>query len=337
MPRRAVNLGLGRSKSASKSSGAPVAGFPLPRRAGVVPVEAMKRLLFFLSALVILVILASLVKWGDLARAFATADFFPLLVAVLLTFLFPVLNTLRWQAVLRALGIHLSHGEAFRITMACWPAGTLTPGKVGDLLKAAPIPDRRRAVGSVVAERVVDVGVLGAFGLVFGALIGQWWAAAAGAAGFGAAIVAAAGARLLASLLEGHGVGKKLEGLLVVERRLLAQPRLLLGCLLASALNWFLSMAQLVFLLQAFGSGAPWLLIVGILPAATFVGLIPVTIAGAGTRDAALLLLAAGAVDPAALLASSIVYTFLGYFLLGVLGLPFLGALGQPAAQPDAK
>mgnify|MGYP006311400611 CR=1 FL=1 len=60
----------------------------------------------------------------------------------------------------------------------------------------------------------------------------------------------------------------------------------------------------------------------------TVVGLLlPVSLAGMGTRDAALLYLSRGLIEPPALLASSIVYTFLGYFLMGALGLPFLDAL----------
>jgi hypothetical protein len=50
-------------------------------------------------------------------------------------------------------------------------------------------------------------------------------------------------------------------------------------------------------------------------------------VAGAGTRDGALLLLGAGRIDQAALLASSLVYTLFGYFFLGAAGLPFLGAV----------
>lgn len=279
------------------------------------------------SSLVILLLLASLVDWGNLGAVVREAAPFPLFAAFLLTLFFPVLNALRWLAVVRATGEVMSFGRSFRITMACWPVGTLTPGKAGEMLKGAALSDRTAGLGTVFTERVIDVAVLGVYGVLFGALAGSLWAVVGGLVGLGGAAFILLGARAAIPLLGEKKLAGKLRAFLAVSPMLFARPRLLVACVLASALNWFLSMAQLWFLLLAFGAPAPWVLIVGILPAATFAGLLPLTIAGAGTRDSALLLLAAGRIDAAALLASSIAYTLLGYFFLGVAGLPFLGAL----------
>ncbi|HMZ51811.1 MAG TPA: lysylphosphatidylglycerol synthase transmembrane domain-containing protein, partial [Candidatus Sumerlaeota bacterium] len=136
------------------------------------------------------------------------------------------------------------------------------------------------------------------------------------------------GARTVASLIKGRPLAEKLNGFLLVFPRLARQRRLLVACVVSSSLNWFLSMLQLWMLLHAFGAQAPLTLAVAILPAATFAGLLPIpTFAGAGPRDAALLYLTLNRVDPAAMLAASIVYTFFGYFLLGLAGLPFLKEL----------
>jgi uncharacterized membrane protein YbhN (UPF0104 family) len=292
------------------------------------PPGGRKKQFFLLGvSLLLLVLLGTLVDWTEVWGAMSRARPVPLILAFLLTLLFPLFNLLRWLAVLRALDVPMTFGRAFRITMACWPVGTLTPGKAGELIKANAVTDRMVGLGSVIAERVIDVAVLGVFGVVFGLIIGSFWATIGGLAGIGGAAAVVLFARVLEGLLKGKKLGTKLHGFLAVAPRLAARPRFLLACVLASGTNWFLSMAQLALLLEAFGSTTRLPLIVAILPAATFAGLLPISIAGIGTRDAALLFLARGAVDPAALLASSIVYTFLGYFLLGVLGLPFLDAL----------
>jgi len=289
--------------------------------------SGLKRLALAAVTVAILIVLARAVDWRELKSAFAGAQWEPLVAAALLTLLFPVLNTFRWLAVLRAAGARMSWMRAFRITMACWPVGTLTPGKAGELLKATALRDRALGLGTVLAERLVDVAVLGCFGAIFGLVAGSAIASLIGVAAVCAVIGFVLMAGVAARMLSAKPIGAKIAGFLELFPRLARQPGLLMACVLSSALNWFLSMAQLWFLLEAFGAPASLVLIMGILPAATFAGLIPITIAGAGTRDGALILLAGGLIDSAPLLAASVVYTFLGYFLLGIAGLPFLGEL----------
>lgn len=286
-----------------------------------------KQVVLLIASLVLLVFLGSMVRWGELAGTFSRARVAPLLGATAIGLLFPVFNMLRWMAVLRGMGVRMGFWRCFQITMACWPVGTLTPGKAGELLKAAAVPDKAKGFGSVLAERVVDVGVLGVYGVIFGAVAGLPWAILGGLAGIGGAGAIVVAVLLADRLLARRGIGDKIRGFLSVALSLRRHPRYLAACILASATNWFLSMAQLALLLEAFGAPPSLKVVMAILPGATFAGLLPISLAGMGTRDGALLFLAAGHINPSALLASSIMYTLLGYFLLGVLGLPFLGAL----------
>lgn len=287
--------------------------------------------LFACISVAILAALAHRVEWRAVGDAFASAKPMPLVAGILVTLLFPLLNTVRWMAVLRAVNVRNSFGDCLRITMATWPIGTLTPAKAGELLKALAVRQQAplaTGIGTTIAERVVDVGVLGAFGAIAGALTEQWIAAGIGAAALGAALLSFPAARFLLALLirkkKGGKVREKLVGFLAVFPSLWHSPGSLALCAGASGLNWFLSMLQLWWLLAAFGAPASLGEIVAILPAATFAGLLPITVAGAGTRDAALLMLAQGRIEAAALLAASVVYTLTGYLFLGVLGLPFM-------------
>lgn len=278
-----------------------------------------------------MVALGALVDWARVAQVVAEAQPALLAAGALIVLTFPPLNAVRWWSVLRAVDIPLSYAECLRVTLACWPLGTLTPAKAGEFLKANAVRDHAplsRGIGTALAERVIDVGVLGLYGVVFGIAVGAWVAAAVGLAALGAASVACVALGPVAALVvrrrPDSGLARKLANLLEVLPALIARPKWLFLCAGSSALNWFLSMAQLWLLLQAFGAPTSLTLLAAILPAATFAGLLPITIAGAGTRDGMLLLLAQGAVSPPALLAASTVYTLTGYFGLGVLGLPFL-------------
>lgn len=319
---------------------------------------AWKRAALLAMTLVLLVILGSMVEWREVGRVVARADGRWLLSGCLITLLFPLLNTLRWMAVLKAAGVRMGFWRAFSVTMACWPVGTLTPAKAGELLKAAavqPEAELSTGVGTVLAERIVDVGVLGAVGAVFGAVCLHPVAALTGLGGMTAAMMVFAMAMWMERrlrrgrdprrVLPGAGLlpakwREKVSGKLLALTRVFSRLRrnrpAFAACAGFSAINWFLSMLQLWILLEAFRAPAPLALMMAILPAATFAGLLPLTIAGAGTRDAALLFLAAGAVDPAALFAAGVVYTLTGYFGLGVLGLPFLHRWARSKPRPAA-
>ena len=79
------------------------------------------------------------------------------------------------------------------------------------------------------------------------------------------------------------------------------------------------------YMVICFGVGldAPYAFIASAMPVAIFVGLLPVTLGGMGTRDAAMLVLFADYGDPAQILAAGLLYSLLSYWVLGVLGLPF--------------
>ncbi len=306
-----------------------------PRTGGVLPPRILRHAALAGMTVLILAALAWRVEWRALGAALSAGDAGLVAASSALCLLFPLLNAVRWLAVLRALGIDPGFARTLRITLAVWPVGTLTPAKAGEFLKAAAIRDLApmpSAMGSALSERVVDVGVLGALGLAGGIASHSPPAACVG----GAALLAAALAVPALHFAErftaasDRPLARKLSALAGTLPALVRSPRHLALCAGASAVNWGLSIVQLHLLLSAFGSKPSLAAVTGALPAATFAGLLPVTIAGAGTRDAALAVLLSE--DPARLLAAGVVYTLTGYFGLGIVGLPFLGELRRNAA-----
>ena len=80
-------------------------------------------------------------------------------------------------------------------------------------------------------------------------------------------------------------------------------------------------------LLHAFGASVSFVYVWAMFPFASFVGTIPVTLGGLGTRDAAFLFALNGvgaAVDPGAVLLATLGYAAVGTWLPSLFGLPWL-------------
>lgn len=107
-------------------------------------------------------------------------------------------------------------------------------------------------------------------------------------------------------------------------RSLGTSPGLLGGFLLLTALNWFASMVQTKLLFGGVGAVVPLGFTVAALPVVLFVGLLPITFAGMGTRDSAMLVMFFAYATQAQILAVGLLYTFFGYWLLALVGIPFV-------------
>jgi uncharacterized membrane protein YbhN (UPF0104 family) len=245
---------------------------------------------------------------------------------ILITLSFPVLSAWRWKAIMDGLRERLSVREAFTLIMACWPLATFTPSKGSDLAKAYFLRGRipvSTVLGSVLAERVIDVLTLLGFCLV-GSLIFRWGALAlASGLLLGAGILGLA-LLLLVRLPVPTKIRPKVDRLLEALRVLLRRPRLLLWVLVLTVANWLASVVQTWLFYTALDSPVPLGCVLGALPAAIFVGLLPVTLMGMGTRDAALIQLLAGHALAAVSLSVGLLYSLCGYWLPGLFGLPFL-------------
>lgn len=249
------------------------------------------------------------------------------LVAFLLTCFFPVFSALRWRLTLRAIGHDVPLVRCLAIILGVSPISAIAPSKAGDLLKAISFRGEIGILevgGTVLVERVLDVIVLATFALL-GSLVTQQTliirlAALAVATGSIGLLLLP----LLASRVSKPVLREKLVRAVRVLHALRARPWLALSVIGFTAVNWLASIVQTHLLLLAVGAQPSFLLTSAALPVAIFVGLVPVTIGGMGTRDAALVTLLTPAVSSAQALTVALLYSFFGYWLLAILGLPFL-------------
>jgi uncharacterized membrane protein YbhN (UPF0104 family) len=215
---------------------------------------------------------------GKCWSAVSGADFFWFLAACLLSIPSIAVKGLRWQWMLRAVGFKCSFGESTGVYAAGMLAGAVTPGKVGDLAKAPLLVSRGLPLGDGVAasllDRVFDGVVLLALGL--GGMLAM--PALPGRAIIAVTAVLAMGITIAATYLFRDSFA---------------------GALRISGVGWWLVMTATTLVASAmyFGSAYCCAKAVGLSlgavdvvagsSVAAVLALLPVSVAGIGTRDAA--------------------------------------------------
>lgn len=249
------------------------------------------------------------------------------LIATLLTLSFPVMSAIRWHLILRAMGFDISIARCLLIIVGNWPLSSVSPSRTGDLLKAIGL---RREIGpvvvagSVLTERALDLLLLAVFALIGGLFFGDLRITAVAVAVTLGVLGAAMVARLEIELPVGQKLRSKLNELLHSIRALGTQPVTLAAILLLTAANWFASIVQTKLLFDGVGASVSLGFTAAALPIAIFVGLLPITFGGMGTRDSAMVVLFGGFATASQALAVGLVYSFFGYWLLAIIGIPLV-------------
>ncbi|MBE0564654.1 MAG: flippase-like domain-containing protein [Krumholzibacteria bacterium] len=248
---------------------------------------------------------ALLLGWRELAAALARCGPGLFALVALLSLANYGLRYLRWQAFLRTVGARVPPRTSFAVYFASYVM-VITPGKLGEVFKAAILRDRTglplaKGLPVVLAERIYDflaVLALVAVGMVFwdGPWHGSRAALAAGTL-FGALLLAvrssalrrrlvarAAGSRHLA----GHTVG--LDEALAATSDLLA-PGPGLGHLAVSTGAWFCECAGLWLVCRVLAPGVDLPAAVFVYAAATLVGSVSFLPGGLGGTEAVIIVL----------------------------------------------
>jgi hypothetical protein len=259
-----------------------------------------------LIGVALLILLLSRVDFEKFAQVIAGADLIFIALALVLNLLLIFIKTLRWQVLLAAQGIAYGLREAYLAYFGSLYVGILTPGRLGEFVKAVHVSrdcdvSIGRAFSSVLADRLFDLYAL----LVVGA--------AALARGFireAPLIVALAFVALTAPLLfllhprlfgwmrgiglKFGGLGRKLfdeEGWLMEMRAGLRQLDLpaLIRSVTMTALVYGVYFGQCYLLAMALKLPADFLSTTYAVALGSLITLVPISISGLGTREAILI------------------------------------------------
>lgn len=263
------------------------------------------RWLIRLLGLALFIAILYAVDFAHILAYLAQADFWLVALSILLVVPHLASKAWRWQTLLHGVGIDIPLLDAARLYAIGQAAGFLTPGQAGDAVKAVYLRGAGHSLGrslvTVVVDRLYDLLVVGGLALwgifVFGEVPqGQTVTIVAFVAGIVVlfALFASRGwqqpaARFITRVvpqrfLRGRDAQRTLEGLVLPAPTLLASFAI-------TVMSFVISYFRSWLLFAALGLNVPLEHFLAATSIAGIAAILPVTIGGVGTRDAAFVVL----------------------------------------------
>jgi len=307
----------------------------------------MKRLISIGVSLAILLLIYWQIDFAKLLQVFRECDRFWLVVSLGMVVPLTAFTSWRLQQLMPAspdASRQLDFGEANRLILAASSLNMVLPSKMGDIAKAYFMRDRGHLTGSLALSLVVFEKACDMLSLLLWCVFGLLLFEDKGLLFWGMTVSVATGL-ILGLLLLGspsfaqfffkraHQVApkklklkinklsyswKEMHDYFWGDRRRLS---LIAG---TSIFIWFLHLLQIWMFTLALNASVPFLANLALAPLAILAGLLPLTFAGVGTRDAALIAFYQPYMAPAVGAALGVLCTS-RYFLPAIGGLPFLG------------
>jgi len=311
----------------------------------------MKRFISLAVSLVILGIIYVQIDFEGLVRVLQNCH--PFWMAVSLLMVIPTTGITAWRLQqLVPHSVRIGFAEANRLILAASVLNMILPSKMGDIAKAYFIKQRGHLEGSLALSLVVFEKACDLLSLLLWCVFGLalypekdlfFWGMTGGVALLLAIAILLLASRKFARLffrvskrISPAKLRDKFEGLQISWHQMhdyfWSDRRQLTQIMLTSIFIWFLHLFQIWLFILALNATAPLLASLALSPLAILAGLLPLTFAGMGTRDAALIALyqpyfAAPTAAALGLLATS------RYLLPAIAGIPFLGRYFSLARQ----
>jgi len=235
---------------------------------------------------------------------------------------------------------NMSWGESFGMVMAGKALNALLPSKLGEMSKAYFLKERApqafaKGVPAVFMEKILDLAGLCSWMLLGAALAPSGsqamkaaWVISLGVIGGTSLMLFLPMGRWLGSVAaEERGFRMRLREMLLgwdwLLRRWRGKKLLLTGVMGLSFLLWGLHLLQIYLFFPSLGQSIEPGTVLAYVPLSLLVGLLPISLAGMGTRDTALILLFAPYADAATMAGVGLLCT-MRYWADTLMGVPFL-------------
>ena len=289
-----------------------------------------KRLLLSLIGIALFIFILSRVDIHAIFSTIGNANPWPLLAAVILSIIMVLLKTLRWRTLLKAQKIEYKLRDAFPAYLASCYLGLVTPGKLGDMSRALYLRNDLhlpvgKALSSVILDRLFDLYILiliASYGLfILTPLEGNL-------ALYGIILTVIL---IIPALALNKRSGKVLGG--IVSRfkpqidqfysgiSMLTTSKLVLPSAI-TIIAYAICFTQYYLLTLALGLSISFFTLMAYMAIVSLVELMPISIAGLGTRDATLIaLFSLQSISAESALSYSLLVLFAFHILGAVLGI----------------
>lgn len=303
----------------------------------------MKRLISIFVSLTILAIIYWKIDFPQLVQVFQNSNGRWMVISLAMVIPLTMLTAWRLQQLMPT-GTQLKFFEANRLILAASVLNMVLPSKMGDIAKAYFMKKRGHLSGSlslslVVFEKACDLLSL-LLWCVFGLILYPqkdwlfWLMTASVTVGLLMGLLLLASPQFaqvffdIGKLIVPKKLRSKLENLANSWQQMhdyFWRDRVhLLRIAVTSVFIWFLHLLQIWFFILALNAWTPFLANLALSPLAILAGLLPLTFAGVGTRDAALIAFYQPYFNAPTAAALGVLCTS-RYIIPAIAGLPFLG------------
>ncbi|OGY48522.1 MAG: hypothetical protein A3B89_00365 [Candidatus Buchananbacteria bacterium RIFCSPHIGHO2_02_FULL_40_13] len=268
-----------------------------------------KKWYHFIGLLIFLYIIFYKIDFFKIKTIILGANFIFILTAIILTFIMLLIQVWRWNYLKKIQNIHYSFKDSFLIYGAGIYFGTITPGKLGDLIKILYLKSGGHSTGkssvSVIADRLADLIFLLAIGYLSMLFFAKFFMAEIIIITIIILLIIITGLLLKNELFK-KSINKVFLWFIPTKYKtsltlnfqdLIADFKIYrfknyLILFTLTALAWFFYYLQMLFLAKSLDLGdITFTYLAMSVTIAAIVTLIPISIYGLGTRDAALLFL----------------------------------------------
>jgi len=300
----------------------------------------LKSFTIILITIIIFIVLFRKIDIVSVIKTISQVNIILLIISILILTLFPIIKSMRFKYILKTINCKISFKESFFVNMAAFPLLIITPSKSGDLIKGVYLKNSipmAKTFGAIFAEKLFDFIALVIIVLI-GLMIFPNKAILCLILFFLLTIIITfilPFLKLKIKLKEPWNT--RIERLFLSVKTLAKKPECLVTLLVYSIIFWFINIIQISFILYALDIKVPLLFTMANIPMAIFIGMIPITLGGMGTRDSAIIYLFSSYANSATLLSFGILYSFLRFGLVGLAGIPFMVYMNKTLTNPKKQ
>jgi uncharacterized protein (TIRG00374 family) len=303
--------------------------------------------LFSIIGILLFIFILTRIDLSSLVKIFLGINLFFLFCALVVNGIAIVIKSFKWKLIVSTLNKEISLSLSIRAFLVGFSFSVLTPAKLGDFVRAFYIRDEQcnlgRALSSVVTDRLIDivtlftfafVGIL-SFSFVFHREILSVSLLVILAVAIASAVYIVTRKDLLTWLLRPffnifipHHHKKTISeyyhdffsGLTVFFQN----KKIFFLVIIIGFLSWLPPIVYAWLLALSLGISAEPAFFVLVIPIISLLDLLPISISGIGTRDAALIFLfGLKDIPPESAVAFSLLYLFMSYWLIALVGALF--------------
>jgi uncharacterized membrane protein YbhN (UPF0104 family) len=236
-----------------------------------------------------------------------------------------IFSSLRYHFLLKASNAKVSFNKCFSAVTTAFSLNSIIPGKGGDLVKAMVLTTSKEKLihytAVTLVERLIDLSIITTLLLLGASLMNdRLWQFSS----MLAVIILPSLILCLNHTSKIPIIGNKLLSLQSIIPSFKKNLTYLLGGTASAAVIWIINLIIIYLLLLAVGFNLSPTQVIANWPKAIFAGILPLSISGFGTRDAAFALSIGASTANTKVFAATFLYTFFLYWYLSVISMIYI-------------